>query len=255
MEKFNEYGVEINIYKKYVTTMPMDINEVVEAAEKIAIKEGSLAIEEFGLWVLHGTYYDFWKWIYEEQEIQGDEILTEVACYTQNGEIMKNKQKLLEVIKTCDPYTASELKLPVVFRTEKPPVSYCQRRRVIARDIEIARSRYYKELQKYNHSLTKFSIETESAQLWKKSSKSERQHYLREINTYDLTRAFILYCPSQRDLILECMSLRLRNLLLEDMKSYVEHKDFSLDECVQSECKITDIIKKINQLEKQISEE
>lgn len=236
---------QTDYYKDYLTPFPKDIDTVVQFMEQIAIKEGTLAIEEYGLLVLQGTYFDFWKWIYEEQAFQKDEVLIQIACYAENDEVRENKQKLLETVGKNDEYTFSNLVKPVSFHADKPLFRYGQRRRMVARTVEIEKNRYFKELQKFSHSFTKFSIETESATLFLQSSKKECQRYLREIDTYDLCRAFILYNPTQRDWIMESISLRLRNMLLEDMKCYVRSKEFSLDACVQSEHKITDIIKTI----------
>ena len=137
--------------------------------------------------------------------------------------------------------------MPVFFHSDKPQISYIQRRRMIAKNVEIERNQYFKELLKYSHSFTKFSIKTESAALFRQSSKRESQRYLRDIDTYDLCRAFVLYFPSHRDWIMESMSLRLRNRLLEDMKEYVKGEDFSLEDCVQAEQNITEIIRKIQE--------
>lgn len=236
----------LGFYKDYITEFSTDIDMVVRLIEWTSRKEGILAMEDYGLMILQGTYRDFWKWLYEEKEIQNDRLLTQIACYVQDEMVMKNKKKLLETFEKYDPLTAAELNRPLLFYTNVPIVSYSQRYRVVAGNIEIIRYKHFMELQKYNHSFTKFSIETESAAIFRVSSEKRRQRYLRDIANCNLKKAFILYYPSHRDLILECMSLRLRNLLLEDMIDYVRQDDFCLDDCVCSEHKITDIIRKIN---------
>lgn len=232
-------------YKDYLTPLPVDIDTVIQSMEKISIKEGILAIEGYGLLVLQGTCLDFWKWLYEEQAFRKDGILTKIACYAENDEVRADKQKLLEVVEKYDEYIVSDLVVPVAFHSDKQLLSYTQRRRIVARDVEMERNRYFKELQKYSHSLTKFSMETESAALFRQSTQKQCQRYLRDIDTYDLCRAFVLYDPAQRDWIMEAISIRLRNMLLEDMKWYVQGEEFSLDDCVQSEYKITGIIRRI----------
>lgn len=186
-------------YKDYLTTLPMDIETVIQFIGKIWFKEGILAIEGYGRLVLQGTYLDFWNWIYEDREYQKDEMLIQIACYAENNEVRANKQKLFEALKKYDEYAVAELVQPLSFYSEKTELGYTQRKRIVEKKVEDERSTYLKELKKYSHSFAKFSIETESAELFLKSTKKECQAYLRQIENVDLYRAFVLYQPSQRD--------------------------------------------------------
>ena len=76
-----------------MATYHMDIEAVVQNIERIWVKEGTLAIEEYGMSVFRGTYLDFWKWIYEEKEFRQDEMLTRIACYTENDEVFRSGYK------------------------------------------------------------------------------------------------------------------------------------------------------------------
>lgn len=247
LEKEKPEAEEEEEYREYITDFPMDVETVAQFIPQIWLKEGTLAIEGYGRLVLQGTYLDFWKWIYEEKQYHEDVLLTQIACYAKNDEVRANKQKLLEMLQRYDEYTVSELVLPISWHFEKPPLGYSQRRRTVAGKVEKERLVSLKEMKKFSHSFTKFSIETESAALFCQSSKEECQIYLRQIENGDLYRAFVLYYPSQRDWVMEAISLRLRILLLEDMKTFVQPEYFSLTDCIESEHKIAGIIKKVKE--------
>lgn len=220
----------------------MDVEVVIQNIKRIWLKEGTLAIEEYGMSVFEGTYLDFWKWIYEEKEFRQDEILTQIACYAENDEVRVNKQRLVEILKKYDEYAISGLVLPLLMYNEKPKLSYSGRRRIVIQKVEMDRKTYLNELKNFSHSFKKFSIETESAVLFQKSTKEECQVYLRQITNKDLCRAFILYNPCQRDIVMESISPRLQILLLEDMKALVQSKQFRLSDCVQAEQKVSCVI-------------
>ncbi|MDD6491431.1 MAG: hypothetical protein PUG54_04275 [Firmicutes bacterium] len=226
-----------------------DIEAITENIERIWVKEGTLAIEGYGMSVLRGTYLDFWKWIYEEKEFRQDEMLTQIACYAANDEVRVNKKRLIEILRKYDEYALYDLVLPLSMYTEKPKFSYSNRRKIVAKQVERERKIYLNELKTFSHSFTKFSIETASAALFQKSTKEECQAYLRQIATGDLCRVFILYNPWQRDLVLESISARLQIFLLEDMKALVRSKQFKLSDCVESEHKIAQIIHMVKQNE------
>ena len=219
-----------------------DIEAITENIERIWVKEGTLAIEGYGMSVLRGTYLDYWKWIYEEKEFRQDEMLTQIACYAASDEVCVNKKRLIEILKKYDEYALSDLVLPLSMYTEKPKQSYSDRREIVAKQVEMERKIYLNELKTFSHSFTKFSIETESAALFQKSTKEECQAYLRQITNEDLCRVFILYDPWQRDLVLESISARLQVFLLENMKALLQSKQFKLSDCVESEKKIVQII-------------
>ena len=103
------------------------------------------------------------------------------------------------------------------------------------------------ELKTFSHSFKRFSIETESAALFQKSTKEECQVYLRQITNEDLCRVFILYNPWQRDMVMESISPRLQILLLEDMKTWLKSKQFRLSDCVQAEQKVSCVINVVKQ--------
>lgn len=225
----------------------MDLETVIQNIERIWLKEGTLAIEGYGMSAFQGTYLDFWKWIYEEKEFQQDEMLTQIACYAENDEVRANKQRLIEILKKYDEYAVSGLVLPLLVYTEKPKLSYSSRRSIVAQKVEMERNAYLNELKTFSYSFKKFSIETESAALFQKSTKEECQAYLRQITNEDLCRLFILYNPWQRDVVMESISPRLQILLLEDMKALVRSKQFRLSYCVQAEQKVTCIINIVKQ--------
>lgn len=216
----------------------MGIEAVTQNIERVWLKEGALAIEEYGMSVLQGTYLDFWRWIYEEKEFQQDEILTQIACYAENNEVRVNKQRLIEILKRHDEYAVSGLVLPLLMYNEKPKFRYSERRRIVFKKLEMQRTTYLNDLKAFSHSFKKFSIETESAALFQKSTKEECQVYLREITNEDLCKAFILYKPWQRDMVMESISPRLQILLLEDMKAWFKSKEFRLSDCTEAEHKI-----------------
>jgi hypothetical protein len=238
----------IDYEKDYVTSFPvaLDTDIFLSCVEKISIKEGLLAIEDYGRLVLQGTYLDFWQWLYEDVPYQKDNVLAQIACYAENDRVREDKQKILEAFR-YDAYAASRFVVPISFHSAQPEISYSQRRRVVAQTVEKERKAYFKELQKYSHSFTKFSIETESAAVFRKSTEKECQRYLREIDNITLCTAFVLYYPSQRDRIIEFLSGRLRIMILEDMKGFVKSEDFSLSACVESEQKIMKIIRKVQE--------
>ena len=225
----------------------MGIEAVIQNIERVWLKEGTLAIEEYGMSVLQGTYLDFWKWIYEEKEFRQDEILTQIACYAENDEVRVNKQRMIEILKKYDEYAVSVLMLPLLMYTEKPKLSYSSRRRIVVHKVEMERNSYLNELKIFSHSFKKFSIETQSAALFQKSTKEECQAYLRQITNQDLCRVFILYNPWQRDMVMESISPRLQILLLEDMKALVQSKQFRLSDCVQAEQKVSCVINLVKQ--------
>lgn len=216
----------------------MGIEAVTQNIERVWLKEGTLAIEEYGMSVLQGTYLDFWRWIYEEKEFRQDEILTQIACYAENDEVRVNKQRLIEILKRHDEYAVFGLVLPLLMYNEKPKLSYSERRRIVFKKLEMQRDTYLNDLKAFSHSFKKFSIETESAALFQKSTKEECQVYLREITNEDLCRAFILYKPWQRDMVMESISPRLQILLLEDMRAWLKSKEFRLSDCTEAEHKI-----------------
>lgn len=225
----------------------MDLEAVIQNIEKIWLKEGTLAIEGYGMSFFQGTYLDFWKWIYEEKEFQQDEMLTQIACYAENDEVYSNKQGLIEMLKKYDGYAVSDLVLPIFMYTEKPKLSYLNRRKIVEKRVEMERNTYLSELRTFSHSFSKFSIETESAVLFQESTKEECQVYLRQITNEDLCKAFCLYNPRQRDLVMESISPRLQILLLEDMKALLQSKQFRLSDCVQAEHKIVSVIDIVKQ--------
>ena len=224
-----------------------DIEAITENIERIWVQEGTLSIEGYGMSVLRGTYLDFWKWIYEEKEFRQDEMLTQIACYAANDEVRVNKKRLIEILKKYDEYALSDLTLPLSMYTEKPKYSYSNRRKIVAKEVEMERKIYLNELKTFSHSFTKFSIETESAELFLESTKEECQAYLRQIATGDLCRVFILYNPWQRDLVLVSISARLQIFLLEDMKALTKSRQFRLSDCIEAEHKITRIINIVKQ--------
>ena len=225
----------------------MDIEAVIQNIKRIWLKEGTLAIEEYGMSVLQGTYLDFWKWIYEEREFHQDEILTKIACYADNDEVRVNKQRLVEILKKYDEYAVSGLVLPLLMYNEKPKLSYSGRRRIVVQKVEMERKTYLNELKTFSHSFKKFSIETKSAALCQKSTKEECQAYLRQIANEDLCRAFILYKPCQRDMVMESISPRLQILLLEDMKVVAQSRQFRLSDCIEAEHKIAHTVNIVKQ--------
>ena len=229
-------------YKEYLRSFPMDIETVIQVIEKIWIKEGSLAIEDYGKLLLKGTYLDFWKWLYEETDYRRDEILSQIACYAENDEVRANKERLFDALKKYAAYPVYELERSHFSSLNKPQMSYRHRRRIVAREVEMEKNAYLKELKTYSHSFTKFSIDTESAFLFAQCSKEERNAYLRQIVCDDLSRALVLYQPSQRDMVLGEMSPRIQNMILGDMKDFVKSRQFSLEECVEAEHKIRDCI-------------
>lgn len=234
-------------YKDYITSLPMDIETVTQSIKKIWLKEGALAIEDYGRLVLWGTYLDFWRWIYEEKEYQKDEVLTQIACYAEDDEVRINKQRLFDVLKKYDEYAVEGLVLSLSFHSEKTQISYSLRRRDVACKVEIRRTACLKKLIEYSHSFKKFSLNTQSAAIFCQSTQEECQLYLRQIENGDLCRAFVLYYPSERDKVMESISPRLRIMLLEDMETFANADYFTLSECVESEHKITCILKKMNE--------
>lgn len=230
-----------------MTIYHMDIEAVIQNIKRIWLKEGTLAIEEYGMSVLQGTYLDFWKWIYEEKEFRQDEILTQIACYAENDEVRVIKQRMIETLKKYDEYAVFGLVLPLLMYTEKPKLSYSSRRRIIVQKVEMERNTYLNELKIFSHSFKKFSIETQSAALFQKSTKEECQAYLRQITNQDLCRAFILYKPWQRDMVMESISPRLQILLLEDMKAWLNSRQFRLSDCTEAEHKIAHTVHLVKQ--------
>ena len=225
----------------------MDLEGVIQNIERIWLKEGSLAIEGYGMSVFQGTYLDFWKWIYDEKKFQQDEILTQIACYVENDEVRINKQRIIEILKKYDEYAVSDLVLSLSLYTEKPKLSYLKRRKIVEKKLKMERNIYLSELLTFSHSFSKFSIETESAALFQESTKEECEVYLRQITNEDLCKAFILYNPWQRDVVMESISPRLQILLLGDMKTLIRSKQFRLSDCVQAEHNITCIIDTVKQ--------
>ena len=225
----------------------MDIEAVIQNIERIWLKEGTLAIEEYGMSVLQETYLDFWKWIYEEKEFRQDEILTQIACYAENDEVHTNKQRLIGILKKYDEYAVAGIVQPLLMCTEKQKFSYSGRRKIVAQKVERERNIYLNELKIFSHSFQKFSIETESAALFQESTKEDCQAYLRQITNQDLCRAFILYNPWHRDMVMEAISPRLQILLLEDMKALTKSRQFRLSDCIEAEHKITRIINIVKQ--------
>jgi hypothetical protein len=150
---------------------------------------------------------------------------------------MENKQKLLEA--AIEYVTSNDWYADVRFHRDKPTVGYAERHREIAWKLEVEINEWLKEAKAYSRAFTRFSIETESARLFRQSSTKERRSFWRKIPYADWGRAFILYFPDQRECVLQEMTDPGRQArMLEEMKAFAKSKDFSLSECVEAENRI-----------------
>lgn len=107
--------------------------------------------------------------------------------------------------------------------------------------------KHLKELKEYSDSFTEFSIKTESAELFQKAAEEECAAYLRQIDNLDLSWAFLLYYPSDRNRILKELTTRLQIEILENMMYITQTDMVSLQKCIDAEKKIADVIKQTNE--------